>query len=156
MQRKEKHSHDDGDGGGGGGGHDDQECSRERIPASQPYQTLSPGGGVAEGEVLQNSPGCSGMSESGPCRPGGVDEVLRASVDEPLRDTQEVSMTRTPMLWWLGGKGGGIKISMSGNHRQSGDGGMESGRWLERTLERGVPLNLPNAALVGTREAKGT
>lgn len=68
--------------------------------ASQSYQTLSPGGGVAEGEVLQNSPGCSGMSESGPCKPGGVDEVLRANVDEPLRDTQEVSMTRTPMLWW--------------------------------------------------------
>lgn len=31
--------------------------------------------------------------------PGGVDEVLRASVADPLRDTQEVSITRTPMLW---------------------------------------------------------
>lgn len=103
KQRREKNSDDDG-AGGGGGSHDDQECSREGITASQPYQTLSPGGGVAEGEVLQNSPGCSGMSESGPCKPGGVDEVLRASVDEPLRDTQEVSMTRTPMLRWLGGK----------------------------------------------------
>lgn len=33
-----------------------------------------------------------------PGMPGGVDEVLRASVAEPLRDTQEVSITRTPML----------------------------------------------------------
>ncbi len=30
--------------------------------------------------------------------PGGVEEALRASVAEPLRDTQEVSITRTPML----------------------------------------------------------
>lgn len=30
--------------------------------------------------------------------PGGVEEALRASVDEPLRDTQEVSITRTPIL----------------------------------------------------------
>lgn len=65
------------------------------------YQTLSPSGGVADGEAA-SSPGCSGMSvsagEPGPCMPGGVEEVLRVSVDEPLRDTQEVSMTRTPTL----------------------------------------------------------
>lgn len=65
------------------------------------YQTLSPGGGVGDGEVA-SSPGCSGMSvsagELGPCMPGGVEEVLRASVAEPLRDTQEVSITRTPIL----------------------------------------------------------
>lgn len=65
------------------------------------YPTLSPGGGVADGEVA-SSPGCSGMSvsagELGPCMPGGVEDVLRASVDEPLRDTQEVSITRTPIL----------------------------------------------------------
>lgn len=34
----------------------------------------------------------------GPCMPGGVEEVLRASVAEPFRDTQEVSITRTPIL----------------------------------------------------------
>lgn len=63
------------------------------------YQTLSPGGGVADGEVA-SSPGCSGMSVSAgePGMPGGVEEALRASVAEPLRDTQEVSITRTPML----------------------------------------------------------
>lgn len=65
------------------------------------HQNLSPGGGVMDGEVT-SSPGCSGMSvsagEPGPCMPGGVDEVFRASVDEPLRETQEVSITRTPML----------------------------------------------------------
>lgn len=65
------------------------------------YQNLSPGGGVADGEVA-SSPGCSGMSvspgEPGPCIPGGVEEALRASVDEPLRDTQDVSITRTPIL----------------------------------------------------------
>lgn len=65
------------------------------------YQNLSPGGGVAAGEVA-SSPGCSGMSvsagEPGPCMPGGVEEALRARVDEPLRDTQEVSITRTPIL----------------------------------------------------------
>lgn len=65
------------------------------------YQILSPRGGVADGEVT-SSPGCSGMSvsagEPGPCMPGGVEEVLRISVDEPLRDTQEVSITRTPIL----------------------------------------------------------
>lgn len=66
------------------------------------YQIRSPGGGVADGEVAC-SPGCSGMSESagdpGPCTPGGVDEVFRVSVAEPFRDTQEVSITRTPILW---------------------------------------------------------
>lgn len=65
------------------------------------YQTRSPGGGVADGEVT-SSPGCSGMrvsaGEPGPCMPGGVEEALRASVAEPLRDTQEVSITRTPIL----------------------------------------------------------
>lgn len=90
---------DDDDDDSGDGSYDEQEeCTRQGRTASRPYQTRSPGGGVAEGEMLQKSPGCSGMSESGPCKPGGVDEVLRASVDEPLRDTQEVSMTRTPML----------------------------------------------------------
>lgn len=65
------------------------------------YQALSPGGGVVDGEVA-NSPDCSGRrvsaGEPGPCMPGGVEEVLRTSVAEPLRDTQEVSITRTPML----------------------------------------------------------
>lgn len=65
------------------------------------YPNLSPRGGVADGETA-NSPGCSGMrvsaGEPGPCRPGGVDEALRVSVDEPFRDTQEVSITRTPIL----------------------------------------------------------
>lgn len=65
------------------------------------YQNLSAGGGVADGEVA-SSPGCSGMSVSagqpGPCMPGGVDEVFRANVDEPLRETHEVSITRTPIL----------------------------------------------------------
>lgn len=71
------------------------------------------------------------MRESGPCKPGGVDEVLRASVDEPLRDTQEVSMTRTPMLRWLGGKNGEknkIKINMNGDQKKKWwKQGMESG-----------------------------
>lgn len=65
------------------------------------HQTLSPSGGVADGDVA-SSPGCSGISvsagEPGPCIPGGVEEALRASVAEPLRDTQEVSITRTPIL----------------------------------------------------------
>lgn len=65
------------------------------------HQTLSPSGGVADGDVA-SSPGCSGISVSagdpGPCIPGGVEEALRTSVVEPLRDTQEVSITRTPML----------------------------------------------------------
>lgn len=65
------------------------------------YQTRSPGGGVVDGEV-ENSPGCSGIrvsaEEPGPCKPGGVEEVLRVSVVDPLRDTQEVSITRTPIL----------------------------------------------------------
>lgn len=76
-----------------------RKCKGEGRTGS--YQTLSPGGGVADGEVA-NSPGCSGMrlsaEEPGPCMPGGVEEVLRASVAGPLRDTQEVSITRTPML----------------------------------------------------------
>lgn len=76
------------------------EKEEERVSVGT-YQTLSTRGGVAEGEVT-SSPGCSGMSvsagEPGPCMPGGVEEVLRTSVDEPLRDTQEVSMTRTPIL----------------------------------------------------------
>lgn len=33
------------------------------------------------------------------CILGGVEEVLRTD-DEPLRDTQEVSITLTPMLQW--------------------------------------------------------
>lgn len=56
---------------------------------------------MADGEA-SSSPGCSGMSVSagdpGPCMPGGVEEALRTSVEEPLRDTQEVSITRTPIL----------------------------------------------------------
>lgn len=77
--------------------HEEKEDSVSAVP----YQNLSPGGGVADREVA-SSPGCSGMSvsagEPGPCKPGGVDEVFRASVDEPLRETQEVSITRTPTL----------------------------------------------------------
>lgn len=64
------------------------------------YQTLSAGGGVPD-EEAPSSRGCSGMSVSAgpePGMPGSVDEVLRARVAEPLRDTQEVSITRTPML----------------------------------------------------------
>lgn len=53
--------------------------------------------------VAENSPGCSGMRASvggrGVCTLGGVEEVLRVD-DEPLRDTQEVSITLTPMLQW--------------------------------------------------------
>ncbi len=78
-------------------------CTRKKgvgVSAAT-YQTLSPGGGVADGEVA-SSPGCSGIrvsaGEPGPCMPGGVEEAFRASVAEPLRDTQEVSMTRTPIL----------------------------------------------------------
>lgn len=88
----------------GGENKNEQEwmCEEEGDSVSTvTYQTLSPGGGVADGEVA-SSPGCSGMSvsagEPGPCMPGGVEEALRTSVDEPLRDTQEVSITRTPML----------------------------------------------------------
>lgn len=55
---------------------------------------------MREGEAA-DSPGCPGMGASvggaGGCTLGGVDEHLRAE-DEPLRDTQEVSITRTPML----------------------------------------------------------
>ena len=64
------------------------------------YQTLSAGGSVTD-EEAPSSLGCSGMSASAgaePGIPGGVDEVLRTSVAEPLRDTQEVSITLTPML----------------------------------------------------------
>lgn len=74
--------------------------ARARV-STVTYQTLSPSGGVADGEMA-SSPGCSGMSvsagEPGPCMPGGVEEALRARVDEPLRDTQEVSITLTPIL----------------------------------------------------------
>lgn len=91
--------------------------------ASQPYlaRSLLVGGGVREGEA-ENSPGCSGMGASmggaKGCTLGGVDEHLR--VDGPLRDTQVVSMTLTPMLQWdkitanqrgrglVGGSGGGV------------------------------------------------
>lgn len=64
------------------------------------YQTLSAGGGVTD-EEAPSSPGCSEMKVSAgpePGMPGGVDEVFRAIVAEPFRDTQEVSITRTPML----------------------------------------------------------
>lgn len=51
--------------------------------------------------MAESSSGCSGMSESvggaGVWAPGGVEDALRAE-DEPLRDTQDVSITRTPML----------------------------------------------------------
>lgn len=66
------------------------------------YLVLSPlmGGGVWQGEV-ERSTGCSGFSESeggaGGWTLGGVDELLRDD-EEPLRDTQDVSMTRTPIL----------------------------------------------------------
>ena len=76
----------------------------EVLSAVHPVAVAHParpqGGGVGEGEVT-SSPGCSGMrlsAEPGPCRPGGVDDVFRTSVDEPLRDTQLVSITRTPIL----------------------------------------------------------
>lgn len=56
---------------------------------------------MGEGEA-DSSPGCSRMSESadavGACTLGGVEEALRAKVEEPLRDTHEVSITRTPIL----------------------------------------------------------
>lgn len=88
------------------------------------YQTLSPSGGVAEGEVA-SSPGCSGMSvsagEPGPCMPGGVEEVLRVSVEEPLRDTQEVSITLTPILvrnTRVTYVGGNIKVNLAGTGRE--------------------------------------
>lgn len=88
------------------------------------YQTLSPSGGVAEGEVA-SSPGCSGMSvsagEPGPCMPGGVEEVLRVSVEEPLRDTQEVSITLTPILvrnTRVTYVGGNIKMNLAGTGRE--------------------------------------
>lgn len=86
---------------------DDDDCDgnekkkRTGTASMVTYQTLSAGGGVTDGEA-PSSPGCSGMSVSvgpEPAMPGGVEEVLRASVAEPLRDTQEVSITRTPMLW---------------------------------------------------------
>lgn len=72
--------------------------------ARQPYlaRSLLVGGGVREGEA-ENSPGCSGMGASvgaaGGCTHGGVEKHLRVD-DEPLRDTQEVSITLTPMLQW--------------------------------------------------------
>lgn len=72
----------------------------ENCISTVTYQTRSPGGGVADGEMT-SSPGCSGMrlsADPGPCMPGGVEQVLRANVDEPFRDTQEVSITRTPIL----------------------------------------------------------
>lgn len=77
---------------------------QEEWGARQPYlaRSLLVGGGVREGEA-ENSPGCSGMGASvggaGGCTLGGVDEHLRVE-DEPLRDTQEVSITLTPMLQW--------------------------------------------------------
>lgn len=72
--------------------------------ARWPYlaRSLLVGGGVGEGEA-EKSPCCSGMSASmggvGGCTLGGVEDVLRED-DEPLRDTQEVSITLTPMLQW--------------------------------------------------------
>lgn len=69
--------------------------------AQQPYlaRSLPAGGGVGKGDA-ESSP-CSGMRASegrrGDCTPRGVEELLRAD-DEPLRDTQEVSITLTPML----------------------------------------------------------
>lgn len=57
---------------------------------------------MGEGEAA-NSPGCSGrrasVDRAGGCTLGGVDEHLRVE-DEPLRDTQVVSITLTPMLQW--------------------------------------------------------
>ena len=111
------------------------------------YQILSPSGGVADGEQA-SSPGCSGMSVSTePCRPGGVEEVFRDRVAEPLRDTQEVSITRTPIL-----DTNTSRVIYNDEERA------ELGKGKERSGETGhdtVPLYLPNAALVGGREAKG-
>lgn len=76
----------------GGGG--------ETGGARQPYlaRSLLVGGGVGEGEA-EKSPGCSGTraSAEGGCTLGGVEEHLRVE-PEPLRDTQVVSITLTPML----------------------------------------------------------
>lgn len=66
-----------------------------RLGRTCSEQARSLSGGVAEGDITR-SPGCSGMSVS--TGPGGVDEVFLDSVDEPLRETQVVSITRTPML----------------------------------------------------------
>lgn len=98
SQRAQKGNDSDDDGNGSKIKVREEEVDSVSIAT---YQILSPGGGVADGEV-ESSPGCSGMSvsagEPGPCMPGGVEEVLRARVAEPFRDTQEVSITRTPIL----------------------------------------------------------
>lgn len=114
------------------------------------YPNLSPGGGVMDGEVT-SSPGCSGISasagEPGPCKPGGVDEVFRASVDEPLRETQEVSITRTPIL-----EANTHRVVIIRQYEVSGGGGV-----VRRDTGKGhgtVPLYFPNAALVGEKRGK--
>lgn len=112
------------------------------------YQTLSAGGGVADGEMA-SSPGCSGIrvsaGEPGPCMPGGVEEALRASVAEPLRDTQEVSITRTPILET------NTHTESYMMMRKEVSPGSE-----ERSGGKGIPLYLPNAALVeGEERQKG-
>lgn len=72
----------------------------------------APGGkpklvGVGEG-VAEMSRDCSGIGDwgvaarseggAGGCMAGGVEDALRTT-EVPLRATQEVSITRTPMLW---------------------------------------------------------
>lgn len=65
------------------------------------YLPLSPRGGVGVGDVA-SSPDCSvirvSAGEPGGCALGGVDELLRASVEEPFVFTQDVSITLTPTL----------------------------------------------------------
>lgn len=81
--------------------------------ASSTYLAHSaPGGkpklvGVGEG-VAEMSRDCSGIGDwgvaarseggAGGCMAGGVEDALR-TMEVPLRATQEVSITRTPMLW---------------------------------------------------------
>ena len=74
--------------------------------ARQPYLARSllvgGGGGTSRG-TLELAPSGSGGRASvggvGGCTLGGVEEHLREE-DEPLRETQEVSITLTPMLQW--------------------------------------------------------
>lgn len=101
---------------------------------------------------MASSPGCSGISvspgEPGPCIPGGVEEVFRVSVDEPLRDTQEVSITRTPIL---------VRKTRVMYDNSNKNMNLERARWEGKKWEKRndtVPLYLPNAALVGEIRGK--
>ena len=105
--------------------------------ARQPYlaRSLLGGGGGGGGEV-EIPPSCSGMRAArggvGGCTLGGVEEHLREE-DEPLRETQEVSITLTPMLQWdrdaqpiksrkgvCDVEGGGVQVSTTWTHCQVG------------------------------------